>query len=88
MLTPYPPVWAKFGTHFTVLYMLYVTFLSKLGFFLYTLTWVETYPWWPAVVYGEDDPEVPENVLDLKERPPRGEGPLLCVQFMDKKETW
>ncbi|KAI5123496.1 hypothetical protein M0805_008864 [Coniferiporia weirii] len=56
-----------------------------------TLVWAkaDTYPWWPAVVYEEDDPDVPPSVLREKGRAPRGGGgSLLLVQFWDSKKTW
>ncbi|THH02990.1 hypothetical protein EW145_g6627 [Phellinidium pouzarii] len=56
-----------------------------------TLVWAkaETYPWWPAVVYEEDDPDVPAAVLKEKKPTPRaGGGPLLLVQFWDARKTW
>lgn len=50
---------------------------------------VETYPWWPAVVYEEDDLAVSALIKKEKERVPRsGNGPLLLVQFYDARNTW
>ena len=51
--------------------------------------YLETYPWWPSVVYEEDHQEVPEGVLRQKVNAPRGGfGPLLLVQFFDARKTW
>ncbi|KAI0351350.1 hypothetical protein OH77DRAFT_1429898 [Trametes cingulata] len=49
-----------------------------------TLVWakIESFPWWPAVVFEEDDPEVPESVL--ARAPPR-EPDLELVRFYEKK---
>ncbi|CDO69700.1 hypothetical protein BN946_scf184851.g88 [Trametes cinnabarina] len=49
-----------------------------------TLVWakIESYPWWPAVVFEEDDPEVPPSVLA---RAPSPEPDLELVKFYEKK---
>ncbi|KAI0676134.1 hypothetical protein C8Q78DRAFT_1008227 [Trametes maxima] len=49
-----------------------------------TLVWakIESFPWWPAVVFEEDDPEIPESVL--ARAPPR-EADLALVRFYEKK---
>ncbi|KAI8985649.1 hypothetical protein BD414DRAFT_578477 [Trametes punicea] len=49
-----------------------------------TLVWakIESFPWWPAVVFEEDDPEVPPSVL--ARAPPR-EPDLELVRFYEKK---
>lgn len=55
-----------------------------------TLVWakVESYPWWPAVVYEEDDTAVPQTLIDIKERMTTTSGPMLLVQFWDAKRQW
>ncbi|KAI0326259.1 hypothetical protein GY45DRAFT_1310767 [Cubamyces sp. BRFM 1775] len=49
-----------------------------------TLVWakIESFPWWPAVVFEPDDPEIPESVL--ARAPPR-EADLELVKFYEKK---
>ncbi|OJT13488.1 Peregrin [Trametes pubescens] len=49
-----------------------------------TLVWakIESFPWWPAVVFEEDDPEVPESVVA---RIPPSEPDLELVRFYEKK---
>ncbi|KAL1940886.1 hypothetical protein VTO73DRAFT_7927 [Trametes versicolor] len=49
-----------------------------------TLVWAkfESFPWWPAVVFEEDDPEVPESVVA---RIPPSEPDLELVRFYEKK---
>ncbi|KAI0364675.1 hypothetical protein BV20DRAFT_1116249 [Pilatotrama ljubarskyi] len=49
-----------------------------------TLVWakIESFPWWPAVVFEEDDPEVPESVVA---RAPPQEPDLELVRFYEKK---
>lgn len=47
----------------------------------------ETFPWWPAVIFEEDDPEVPENISSQrKELSP--DSVLLLVRFFDVKQSW
>ncbi|KAL5492640.1 hypothetical protein ACEPAI_4087 [Sanghuangporus weigelae] len=55
-----------------------------------TLVWAkaETYPWWPSVVFEEDDPEVPPNVLEDKPATRAGVGPLILVRFWDTRQSW
>ena len=51
--------------------------------------YLETYPRWPAVVYEEDDPDVPETVQRDKGRVTHSAGSvLLLVRFWDTKRTW
>ncbi|KAI0832027.1 hypothetical protein BC628DRAFT_1351253 [Trametes gibbosa] len=49
-----------------------------------TLVWakIESFPWWPAVVFEEDDSEVPESVAA---RAPPSEPDLELVRFYEKK---
>ncbi|OSD04925.1 hypothetical protein PYCCODRAFT_1407209 [Trametes coccinea BRFM310] len=49
-----------------------------------TLVWakIESFPWWPAVVFEEDDPEVPPSVLASA---PSREPDLELVKFYEKK---
>ncbi|KAH9945753.1 PHD-zinc-finger like domain-containing protein [Amylocystis lapponica] len=54
-----------------------------------TLVWAKAdfFPWWPAVVFEPDDPEIPKGTLralQIKEV----DGPLHLIRFYDKKETW
>lgn len=48
-----------------------------------------TYPWWPAVIFEPDDPEVPQAVLKTKNDVIRtDDGPLHLVRFFDRGKTW
>ncbi|KAI9067920.1 hypothetical protein FKP32DRAFT_1619507 [Trametes sanguinea] len=49
-----------------------------------TLVWakIESFPWWPAVVFEEDDPEVPPSVLASA---PARQPDLELVKFYEKK---
>ncbi|KAH7914590.1 PHD-zinc-finger like domain-containing protein [Hygrophoropsis aurantiaca] len=50
---------------------------------------LDTYPWWPAVIYDPADPLVPLSVLNQRERTRRtDDGPLYLVQFYDKASQW
>ncbi|KAL4062487.1 PHD-zinc-finger like domain-containing protein [Scleroderma citrinum] len=50
---------------------------------------LETYPWWPAVVYEPDDERIPKSVKKQRDTMPRTEGgPLHLVQFFDKCSQW
>jgi len=56
-----------------------------------TLVWAkaDTYPWWPAVVFEEDDPSIPRVVLNqgrIKRR--KRNVRLHLVQFFDKTSSW
>ena len=59
----------------------------------------DSYPWWPAVIYEDDDPEVPRAVLKQRDRaarpvPASGSGdadtePILhLVRFWDGRRQW
>ncbi|KAI0630656.1 hypothetical protein C8Q77DRAFT_1063453 [Trametes polyzona] len=47
-----------------------------------TLVYAGPFPWWPAVVFEEDDPEVPESVAT---QAPPPEPDLELVRFYEKK---
>ena len=50
---------------------------------------LESYPWWPAVVFEPDDPGVPSNILRGKDQVRRtGDGLLHLVRFFDKFNSW
>lgn len=56
-----------------------------------TLVWAKsaTYPWWPAVVFEPDDPEVPIAVLSTRnEIAQTVDSPLHLVRFFDTGKTW
>ncbi|PSR93891.1 hypothetical protein PHLCEN_2v4584 [Hermanssonia centrifuga] len=55
-----------------------------------TLVWAkaETYPWWPAVVYEPDDPEVAPNALLEKQPSEIKSQQLHLVQFFDQRSLW
>ena len=49
----------------------------------------DTYPWWPAVIWEEDDPGIPKAVLKGgKAARRRRTEPLSLVQFYDKASSW
>jgi NuA3 HAT complex component NTO1 len=49
----------------------------------------ESYPFWPAVVYEPDTPNIPKAVLNVRRTVVRKElGPLHLVQFYDKSSSW
>jgi hypothetical protein len=48
----------------------------------------DTFPWWPAVIFEEDDEEIPRAVLQAKKNARKGHGPLQLVRFFDKKLSW
>ena len=50
-----------------------------------TVDIVGAFPWWPAVVFEEDDLEVPSNVLDQAPRPLHPG--VVLVRFYEKKHT-
>jgi hypothetical protein len=54
-----------------------------------TAVWgkADSYPWWPAVVFEEDDAEVPPAVLAAK---PTGKAKkhATLVRFFDKRYSW
>jgi hypothetical protein len=55
---------------------------------------IESYPWWPAVVFEEDDDAVTEEVVagraaKWKDRCDKNiPGPLHVVRFFDKQHSW
>ncbi|ETW78629.1 hypothetical protein HETIRDRAFT_50351 [Heterobasidion irregulare TC 32-1] len=54
-----------------------------------TLVWAQapTYPWWAAVVFEADDPEVPPLVLESKKLPAARRATHL-VRFYDNGKSW
>ncbi|KAG7094890.1 hypothetical protein E1B28_005697 [Marasmius oreades] len=57
-----------------------------------TLVWAKsgTYPWWPAVIWEDDDPGVPGNIKVMKQAGQRkSKGKVVhVVQFFDKGHSW
>ncbi|KAG5643940.1 hypothetical protein DXG03_009352 [Asterophora parasitica] len=59
-----------------------------------TLVWAkaDTYPWWPAVIYEDNDPLIPPNVLlgclDSRLKPKNAKIPIHILQFFDKQKSW
>ncbi|KAF8638766.1 hypothetical protein AX17_001982 [Amanita inopinata Kibby_2008] len=55
-----------------------------------TLVWAKakTYPWWPAVVFEYDDPNIPLRVKSECGPRTRKGVPLYMVRFFDKGKTW
>lgn len=50
-----------------------------------------SYPWWPAVIFEEDDPELPENIyngLQRERMKPRKDDDLFVIRFFDKHMSW
>ncbi|KAJ3565446.1 hypothetical protein NP233_g7624 [Leucocoprinus birnbaumii] len=56
-----------------------------------TLVWAkaDSYPWWPAVIFEQDDPDVPRNILQgcLDARDKR-KVKLYILRFFDKNQSW
>ncbi|KXN86201.1 Peregrin [Leucoagaricus sp. SymC.cos] len=56
-----------------------------------TLVWAkaDSYPWWPAVIFEQDDPGVPRNILQgcLEAREKR-KTKLHILRFFDKHKSW
>ena len=48
---------------------------------------IASYPWWAAVVFEPDDPEVPSLVLESKKLPAARRATHL-VRFYDNGKTW
>ena len=50
---------------------------------------IDSYPWWPAVIYEDDDPQIPTNIVEicLAERKKLQE-PVHILQFFDKHKSW
>ncbi|PPQ79825.1 LOW QUALITY PROTEIN: hypothetical protein CVT25_002979 [Psilocybe cyanescens] len=52
-------------------------------------SFVESYPWWPAVVHADTNPEVPGNILQVhKEKRLKRKIKLYIVQYYDKQASW
>lgn len=50
---------------------------------------IESFPWWPAVVFSETSPEVPKKVLEAyKLKKQKRKIKLYIVQFYDKLDSW
>ncbi|KAK0450017.1 PHD-zinc-finger like domain-containing protein [Armillaria borealis] len=56
-----------------------------------------TYPWWPAVIYDEDHPELPEKILNRKKefvakhkkgKRSKDNVHFYTVNFFDKEKSW
>ncbi|KAH6874824.1 hypothetical protein BKA70DRAFT_256381 [Coprinopsis sp. MPI-PUGE-AT-0042] len=56
-----------------------------------TLVWAkaESYPWWPAVVFDSDHPEVPASIVQAwKDRTYRQKMKRWIVRFYDRTSSW
>jgi len=56
-----------------------------------TLVWAkaDTFPWWPAVVFGRDDVNVPRSIKKkLTEGQKKSKNSMHIVQFYDKQRSW
>ena len=69
-------VWAKAGAFDALTVPITVTMMT------------DTYPWWPAVIFEEDDEDVPKTVLKAKDPQKAGDGQLQLVRFFDKRSSW
>ncbi|EPT02926.1 hypothetical protein FOMPIDRAFT_1047297 [Fomitopsis schrenkii] len=50
---------------------------------------LDTFPWWPAVVFEADDVAIPKRIVDWSIRMEEdADGPLHIVRFFDSKNTW
>lgn len=50
---------------------------------------IESYPWWPAVVFDPDHSDVPDEILvQFKETRSRRKMKLYIVRFYDRGSTW
>ena len=49
----------------------------------------ESWPWWPAVVYEADDPDIPDKILNQREKEAQStQEPVFLVRFYDKRRNW
>ena len=63
-----------------------LAFLPLLRSRSHVLMWtLASFPYWPAVVFEEDSPEVPKNVLHTA--PQKGGNAFALVRFYEKKTT-
>ncbi|KAF5362396.1 hypothetical protein D9756_002180 [Leucocoprinus leucothites] len=56
-----------------------------------TLVWAkaDSYPWWPAVIFEQDDPDVPRNILQgCLEAQEKRKANLYILRFFDKNQSW
>ncbi|KAF9269421.1 hypothetical protein L218DRAFT_993471 [Marasmius fiardii PR-910] len=57
-----------------------------------TLVWAKsgTYPWWPAVIWEDDDPGVPQNIKAMKQKEQKKykDKVVHIIQFFDKSHSW
>lgn len=56
-----------------------------------TLVWAKasTYPWWPAVIFEDDDLQIPPNILQLCQAERQKSNELIHIlQFFDKSKSW
>lgn len=53
------------------------------------ITPVGTYPWWPAVIFEDDDLQIPPNILQLCQAERQKSNELIHIlQFFDKSKSW
>ncbi|CAA7265249.1 unnamed protein product [Cyclocybe aegerita] len=56
-----------------------------------TIVWAksESFPWWPAVVYANENDAVPQNILEAHRiKRQKRKIKLFIVQFYDKQKSW
>ncbi|KAF9454408.1 hypothetical protein P691DRAFT_770607 [Macrolepiota fuliginosa MF-IS2] len=56
-----------------------------------TLVWAkaDSYPWWPGVIFEDDDPDVPRNILQgCQEAREKRKMKLHILRFFDKNQSW
>ncbi|KAI0726340.1 PHD-zinc-finger like domain-containing protein [Fomitopsis betulina] len=49
---------------------------------------LDTFPWWPAVVFEADDVTIPKRITDWWTKMEDGANGLHIVRFFDSKNTW
>ncbi len=73
------------------------SFLTHISALISLFFLVGTYPWWPAVIYDEDHPELPEKILNRKKefvaknkkgKRSKDNVHLYTVNFFDKEKSW
>ncbi|KAF9465621.1 hypothetical protein BDZ94DRAFT_1189141 [Collybia nuda] len=56
------------------------------------LVWAKAgrFPWWPAVIFEDDDPQVPPNILAecLSKRTKTNDPDVQIIRFFDKTDSW
>ncbi|KAF8880213.1 hypothetical protein CPB84DRAFT_1792691 [Gymnopilus junonius] len=56
-----------------------------------SIVWAKSdaFPWWPALVYADNNPDVPENILqEHKAKRTKRKIKLFIIQYFDKQKSW